>query len=209
LTAENPPSRIFAGLPPFGAGQRIGLFGGTFNPPHEGHRRAALLALRRLRLDCLWWMVTPGNPLKQNGGLPPLQERMIDAARIAAHPKIAISGAEAGFRTRYTADLIAILKSRHPTTRFVWIMGSDGLIDFHRWEKWQGIAGALPIAVVNRPGALLAPLKGRAAQALARYRVDADDAPTLAGRDPPAWVFLTGPRTEVSSTLLRSRVLKV
>ena len=184
MSRGNRPSRVFLGLPPHGAGQRIGLFGGTFNPPHEGHRRASLLALERLGLDRIWWMVTPGNPLKANGGLPPLAERMEPAARVAAHPRIFVSGAETGFRTRYTADLIAVLMARAPTTRFVWIMGSDGLVDFHRWENWQGIAAAVPIAVVNRPGTLLAPLSSRAAQALSRYRVDGEDALPLPGAAP-------------------------
>ncbi len=153
-------------------------------------------------------MVTPGNPLKSNGGLPPLRERMAVAARVAAHPRIMVSGAETGFRTRYTADLIAILKARFPTTRFVWIMGSDGLVDFHRWENWLGIAASVPIAIVNCPKSLLAPLSSRAAQTLRSYRVDGDDARTLADRDPPAWIFLNGPRAAVSSTALRERVLK-
>ena len=203
MSPENRPSRIFLGLPPHGARQRIGLFGGSFNPPHEGHRRASLLALRRLKLDRVWWMVTPGNPLKANGGLPALSKRMEAAARVASHPRIFISGAESGFRTRYTADLIAILKARAPTTRFVWIMGSDGLLDFHRWENWQGIAASVPIAVVNRPQTLLAPLCSRAAQALSRYRIDGEDASILADCKPPAWLLLTGPRVSVSSTALR------
>ncbi len=204
MRIENRPSRVFLGLPPHGSGQRIGLFGGSFNPPHEGHRRASLLALKRLHLDRVWWMVTPGNPLKSNGGLPPLRERMAAAAEIAAHPRIFVSGAETGFRTRYTADLIAILKARDPRTRFVWIMGSDGLVDFHRWENWRGIASSVPIAVVNRPKTLLAPLFSRAAQALSRYRVDGDDARVLPGLRPPAWIFLTGPRASASSTALRN-----
>jgi nicotinate-nucleotide adenylyltransferase len=199
------PSRIYRGLPPHGAGQAIGLFGGSFNPPHAGHRQASLFALRRLGLDQLWWMVTPGNPLKENGSLAPLGERMRAAAEIAAHPRIAISGAEAGFRTRYTADLIQILKERQPDTHFVWIMGSDSLTEFHRWEDWQRIAASVPIAVVNRPRSLSAPLSSRAALALGRYRIDAEDAKTLARRQPPAWAFLTGPRTAASSTALRSR----
>ncbi len=202
------PSRIYRGLPPHGAGQAIGLFGGSFNPPHAGHRQASLFALRCLGLDQLWWMVTPGNPLKENGGLAPLAERMRAAADVASHPRIAISGAEAGFRTRYTADLIQILKERQPATRFVWIMGSDSLTDFHRWEDWRRLAASVPIAVVNRPRSLPAPLASRAAQALGRYRIDADDARTLPDCDPPAWLFLIGPRTAASSTALRSRASK-
>jgi nicotinate-nucleotide adenylyltransferase len=198
-------SRVYRGLPPHGKGQAIGLFGGTFNPPHEGHRQASLFALRRLGLDQVWWMVTPGNPLKKNGSLPSLCARMHAAAEVAAHPKIAITGAEAIFRTRYTADLIQILRARDPATRFVWIMGSDSLTDFHRWENWQRLAASVPIAVVNRPQSLAAPLSARAAQGIGRYRIDADDSATLPGRAPPAWVFLIGPRTSASSTAIRSR----
>jgi nicotinate-nucleotide adenylyltransferase len=203
LTPQRRPSRIFRGLPPHAAGQTIGLFGGTFNPPHAGHRQASLFALRRLGLDQIWWMVTPGNPLKENGATPPLAERMRKAANVAAHPQIMVSGAEAGFRTRYTADLIQILKERVPGTRFVWIMGSDSLADFHRWENWQRLANSIPIAIVNRPRSLVAPLTARAAQAFSRYRVDGDDSLTLANREPPAWIFLIGPRTAASSTALR------
>ena len=199
------PSRVFAGLPPHGAGQRIGLYGGSFNPAHEGHRKASLFALRRLALDQIWWLVSPGNPLKQNGSLPTLEARMRKAAEIASHPRIVVTGAEAGFRTRYTADLIQILKQRAPDTRFVWIMGSDNLAQFHRWERWGEIAGSVPIAVVNRPGFLNAALSAPAAQALSRYRIDERDAPALACLEPPAWTFLNGPRTAASSTALRAR----
>jgi nicotinate-nucleotide adenylyltransferase len=190
-------------LPPHAPGQRIGLYGGTFNPVHEGHRLVSLLALRRLELDSVWWLVTPGNPLKEVGGLPPLEERMRRAAEIAAHPAIAISAAEAAFRTRYTADLIRILKLRAAGTQFVWIMGGDNLSQFNRWDRWRDIAEAIPIAVVNRPGHLAAPLSAVAAQALHRWRIDESDAPLLASLDAPAWTHLTGPRTPVSSTELR------
>lgn len=198
-------SRIFAGLPPCAAGQAIGLMGGTFNPPHEGHRRISTLALRRLGLERLWWMVTPGNPLKDNIGLPPLDARMREAAAMASDPRIFVSGAEQVFATRYTADLIAIVKARAPAVRFVWVMGSDNLAQFHRWEDWRRIAEAVPIAVVNRPGYLAAGLSSRAAQALARYRVDEADARSLIRRAPPCWAFITGPRSAASSTALRSR----
>ena len=197
-------SRTYRGLPPHGKGQAIGLFGGTFNPPHAGHRQASLFALRRLGLDQVWWMVTPGNPLKKNGSLPTLAARIQAAAEIAAHPRIAVSGAEALFRTRYTADLIKILRRRDPMTHFVWIMGSDSLTDFYRWEDWQTIARLVPIAVVNRPRSLAAPVSSRAALALSRYRIDADDSATLPNRPPPAWVFLIGPRIKASSTAIRS-----
>jgi len=201
-------SRVFFGLPPHATGQRIGLYGGSFNPAHQGHRHVSLLALRRLGLDKIWWFVTPGNPLKDVRVLPPLQQRMERAAELAAHPRIEVTGAEAIFRTRYTADLVEILKRRAPDVRFVWVMGSDNLAQLDQWDRWRYIARAVPIAVVNRPGHLLSGLNARAAQAIARHRVDEADALTLAGRQPPAWAFLTGPRTSASSTALRQSVLK-
>ena len=197
-------SRSFAGLPPHGSGQAIGLMGGTFNPPHEGHRRISELALRRLGLDRLWWMVTPGNPLKDTVGLAPLDARMRRAADMASDPRIFVSGAEQVFATRYTADFIAIVKARAPAVLFVWVMGSDNLAQFHQWEDWRRIADAVPIAVINRPGHLAAGLSSRAAQALARHRVDEADARSLASRAPPCWAFITGPRSAASSTALRS-----
>lgn len=205
MTPAGRPSRIFPGLPPFGAGQRIGLYGGSFNPAHAGHRHVSLLALRRLALDRIWWLVTPGNPLKDTGRLPALETRMERAATVAAHPRIFVTGAERELGTRYTADLIRYLKQRAASARLVWIMGSDNLAQLHRWERWREIAASLPIAVVNRPGFLLAPLSAPAAQALAAHRVDPEDAPTLSTLPPPAWLFLTGPRLPVSSTLLRAR----
>ena len=203
MTSTARPSRIFPGLPPHAPGQRIGLYGGTFNPAHEGHRLVSLLALRRLDLDGIWWLVTPGNPLKEPRGLPRLEGRVRRAAEVAAHPAIAISAAEAAFRTRYTADLVRILKLRAAGTRFVWIMGGDNLSQFNLWDRWRDIAAALPIAVVNRPGHLIAPLSAVAAQALRRWRIDESDAPLLASLAPPAWTHLIGPRTPVSSTELR------
>jgi nicotinate-nucleotide adenylyltransferase len=198
-------SRIFAGLPPHGAGQAIGLMGGTFNPPHAGHRRISLIVLRSLNLDCLGWMVTPGNPLKDVAALPPLAERMRRAAEVAAHPRIVISGVEQVFRTRYTADLIRNLKERAPAVRFIWVMGSDNLAEFHLWEDWRKIARSVPIAVINRPGFLAAGLSSRAAQALGRYRIDEQDGRRLADRHPPAWIFMKGRRSALSSTALRGR----
>jgi nicotinate-nucleotide adenylyltransferase len=196
-------SRVFAGLPPHSAGQKIGLYGGSFNPAHRGHRQVSLFALKRLGLHQVWWLVSPGNPLKDVTGLPSQHERMVKAAAIAAHPRIVITGAEAALRTRYTADFIRIVRQRAASARFVWLMGSDNLLQFHRWEDWRAIADFVPLAVINRPGSLTAAMAARAAQALWRYRVDEADALMLATREPPAWTFLTGPRTAASSTALR------
>ena len=191
-------------MPPFGRGQRIGLYGGSFNPPHDGHRQIALIALHRLQLDAIWWLVTPGNPLKQNVGLGSQGERMQAAARLAAHPRMAISGMETKLNTRYTADLADKLTDRVSGVRFVWIMGGDNLASFHRWDRWRDIAGHFPIAVINRPGTLTAPLNAPAAHALARYRVESAASGQLALCRPPAWIFITGPRTSASSTVIRN-----
>jgi nicotinate-nucleotide adenylyltransferase len=209
LTAIAPvESRVYRGLPPFGRGQRIGLYGGSFNPAHDGHRHVSVAALRLLGLDAVWWLVTPANPLKENRELAPIEERTRLAARIAAHPRIAVSRAEQAFGTTYTADFIRILGQRAPDAHFVFLMGGDNLATFHRWERWREIAASLPIAVFNRPGSLAAPLSAPAAQALAPYRVDASDAPFLAGMAPPAWAYLIAPRTAASSTALRGRARK-
>ena len=183
---------------------RIGLFGGSFNPPHEGHRLASLIALKRLGLDCIWWLVTPGNPLKENAGLPPLALRMAACRKLACHPRIKITGVEAEIGARYTYETVAYLRRRCPGTFFVWIMGADNLSQFHRWQRWQDIARKVPIAVVDRPASTLKAAHSRAALALARYRFDETNARLLARAPPPAFIFLHGPRSDFSSTALRN-----
>lgn len=183
---------------------KIGLFGGTFDPPHEAHRGACLIAMRRLGLDRVWWMVTPGNPLKDTRGLAPLDERLAAARRLANHPRIVVTGFEAAVGVRYTYDTVRYLRAHCPAVDFVWIMGADNLRSFHRWENWRGITSLVPIAVVDRLGPSLYALGGVAGQALARHRVPETAARSLPGRHPPAWVYLHGLKSPLSSTALRA-----
>ncbi len=191
-------------LPKHAAGMRIGLFGGSFNPPHEGHRLASLIALSRLHLDSVWWVATPGNPLKINDGLPSLAARMDAARRVANHPRVAVTGFEAEIGTRYTWDTISWLKKRCPGVHFVWIMGADNLANFHRWRNWREIASLVSIVVIDRPGSTLKGMNARGGAFLARRRVDETDARLLARARPPGFVFLHGPRSDLSSTQLRA-----
>jgi len=191
-------------LPPHPRGLKIGLFGGTFDPPHAAHRAACLLAMRRLGLDRIWWLVTPGNPLKDTRGLSPLAERIAAAKDLAAHPRIVVTGVEAEMHTRYTHDTVRTLIARCPGVHFVWIMGADNLRSFHRWQKWRDIAHIVPIAVVDRVGPSLYATAGTAGQALARFRIPESAAKSLPRRRAPVWVFLHGLKSPLSSTALRA-----
>jgi len=182
---------------------RIGLLGGSFNPPHEGHRHISLAAVARLRLDKLWWLVTPGNPLKSAAHLPGLAERLSLAAEIASHPAIEITGFEAALPTAYAIDTVHFLRRRFPGAHFVWIMGGDNLARFHRWRDWAGLFTALPILVLDRPGARLRALASPAARRFAAARLPECAAPSLPVLSPPAWIYLSLPLCDVSSTAIR------
>jgi nicotinate-nucleotide adenylyltransferase len=195
-------------LPLHAPGLAIGLFGGSFNPAHEGHRAASLIALKRLGLARVWWLVSPGNPLKDTRILASLEARIAIARNVARHPRIAVTGIEALIGTRYTYETIAYLKRHCPGVRFVWIMGSDNLAGFHHWKRWRDIASLVPIAVIDRPGSTLKALHSPAGVALAPYRHDESDSLLLPRAVPPAFVFLHGPRSPLSSTALRQTTEK-
>lgn len=191
-------------LPSVERGMRIGLFGGSFNPPHEGHLLVAETALRTLGLDRVWWMVTPGNPLKDHSHLAPLHKR-IDASRaLIEDQRITVTAFEAGYRVRYTADTVRLVLSRSRGARFVWLMGADNMTGFHRWQEWRRIAEAIPIAVIDRPGSTLSYLSSKFAISYSWARVNEDEAASLPFHKPPAWTFLHGPRSSQSSTALRA-----
>ncbi|MDP2411999.1 MAG: nicotinate-nucleotide adenylyltransferase [Pseudolabrys sp.] len=183
---------------------RIGLFGGTFDPPHQAHLEATLLAMKRLQLDRVWWLVTPGNPLKNTRGLAPLAERIAAARALTDHPRIDVTGIEATINTRFTYDTIKWLIARCPGVNFVWVMGADNLRSFHRWQRWRGIAKSVPFVVVDRLGPSLYASASQAGQALGYARIPEHAARSLPGRRPPAWAFLHGLKSPLSSTALRA-----
>lgn len=187
------------------AGQRVGLLGGSFNPPHAGHLHISRLALKRLGLQRVWWIVSPGNPLKSHQELRPLAERMAAARTLARDPRIVVTAFEADLPTPYTAATLGFLKRRLPATCFVWLMGADSLPAFHRWRQWREIFSSVPIAVLDRPGNHLGGLAARAARAYGAARLPETRAKSLASRRPPCWAVLTGPLSPVSSTALRAR----
>lgn len=205
-----PRSPVFMkGLPPVAPGLRIGLLGGSFNPPHAAHRAATLFAMKRLELDFVWWLVSPGNPLKDKSNLHDLSERAEAAAEVADHPRIVVSCLESVIGTRYTVDTVTYLHRRCSQARFVWIMGADNLAQFHHWGRWQQIAGAIPIAAIDRASSNPASqgcraLAARAPHALARFRLLERESRSLSEQNPPAWTFLTGLKLTMSSTRLRN-----
>jgi nicotinate-nucleotide adenylyltransferase len=184
-------------------GMRVGLYGGSFNPAHEGHAHVARTALRRLRLDRVIWLVSPQNPLKPADGTASHDQRIDSARRHAPGRAMIVSGVEARLGSRYTVDTVRALKARFPSVRFVWIMGADNLASFHHWRGWTQIMREVPVAIVSRPGDALKSRLSPAARRFARRRLPQSAARTLADRAPPAWVYLTAPLNDVSSTALR------
>ena len=192
-------------LPSHAPGMRIGLFGGSFNPPHQGHLLVSHLALTRLRLDRLWWLVTPGNPLKDSANLAPLDWRISHARALTRDPRIIVTDIEKKIGTQFTSDTLSFLRSRCRGVRFVWIMGADNLLEFHRWRHWQEIIRLMPVAIIDRPGATWNVSAAKVVKYFAKSRVCEAQASILAEMIPPAFVVIHGPRSESSSTLSRAQ----
>ncbi len=190
-------------VPPAYPGMTIGLLGGTFDPPHEGHVHVSETVLKRLGLDRLWWLVTPGNPLKSGTDAGSFAARMAQAEQLARHPYIVVTGFEARRPSVTTAATIGFLKRRAPAVRFIWVMGADNLVAFHRWARWRGVFRAVPVAVVDRPGARFAARAGTAASCFAHAYLDESDAHGLKSMRPPAWTLLSAPLSPLSSSALR------
>jgi nicotinate-nucleotide adenylyltransferase len=195
-------------LPPSQPGMRIGILGGSFDPPHRGHVAVSHVALKTLALDEVWWLVSPQNPLKPNAPSADLARRVKAARALVRHPRIHVTGIEATFGTTYTADTLRRLFPRLAGVDLVWMMGADSLAGFHRWRDWQAIAASLPLAVFNRPGSALRALASPAARSLSAYRMPEASAVALAGTPAPAWIFLSKPHVALSSTALRMAASK-
>ncbi len=190
-------------LPRARPGDVVGLLGGSFDPPHAGHVRITLEAMKRFRLDRVWWLVSPGNPLKPRG--PAALERRLAAARaVMRHPRVEVSDVEARLGTRHTAEVIAGLQRLYPLVRFVWLMGADNLAQFHRWDRWEWIMMHVPVGVVARPDGRLA---ARMSPAAARFRFARHreaEAELLGRMQPPAWCLINVPMSDASSTAIRA-----
>ena len=187
---------------PVAEGLRIGLLGGSFNPAHEGHLHASELALKQLQLDFVWWLVSPQNPLKNSNDMASFETRLRLARAFARHPRLVVTGIEDQFGTRFTVDTLRVLKRRFPHIHFVWLMGSDNLLQLPRWRNWQEIFALVPVAVIARPASALAALSSKAA---ARFRpAYVPPSGHVSVMHPPAWTVLDAKRNASSATALRA-----
>ncbi|MCB1405570.1 MAG: nicotinate-nucleotide adenylyltransferase [Rhodobacteraceae bacterium] len=192
------------GRPYAAPGQVIGLLGGSFDPAHAGHVHLTREALKRLGLDQVWWLVSPGNPIKPNPPAP-LPQRLAEARALMRHPRVRITALEAEFGTRATVDTLQALRRAYPKLRFVWLMGADNLAGFHHWDRWPEIMTQVPVAVLARPGQRLPALTSKAARRFARHRIDQRRAHRLGQSAAPVWVYLDMPMRDMSSTAMRAQ----
>ncbi len=196
--------RYVNGSPVARSGQIIGLLGGSFDPPHSGHVHITKAALKRFGLDRVWWMVSPGNPLKANGPAP-LEQRMHAARALMRHPRVTVTDIEDHLGTRYTAETLFALRRRYPGVRFVWLMGADNLTQFHRWQDWRWIIENVPIGVMARPGDRIAARVSKTARIYAHAKLPKHAAHLLGQMPAPAWSFVNLPMSDLSSTAIRAR----
>ncbi|WP_232622862.1 nicotinate-nucleotide adenylyltransferase [Pseudorhodobacter sp. MZDSW-24AT] len=180
----------------------IGLLGGSFDPAHEGHVHITREAMKRLGLDQVWWLVSPGNPLKARQPAP-MAARLAMARGVMRHPRVVVTDLEARLGTRFTHETLVRLQALYPGVRFVWLMGADNLVQFHRWDRWQDILARVPVAVLARPGAGVKARLSRAAQAFRSKQLDRGE--WLGTRRPPVWAFLNLPMNGASSSAIRAR----
>lgn len=186
-------------------GQAIGLLGGSFDPAHEGHVHITREALKRFGLARVWWLVSPGNPLKATGPAPLGQRMQRAREELGGDPRVIVTDIEARLGTRHTAETLRRLRRLYTGTRFVWLMGADNLAQFDRWKDWEEIMASVPIGIFARPGTRLAGRGSRAAEEYARFRVPAEAARSLPWREAPAWCVLDVPMRNLSSSAIRAR----
>ncbi|MDR9486040.1 MULTISPECIES: nicotinate-nucleotide adenylyltransferase [Sediminimonas] len=191
-------------LPYARAGQRIGLLGGSFDPAHAGHAHITREALKLFGLDRVWWLVSPGNPLKAEGPAP-MQQRLDRARQVMTHPRVCVSDIELRLGTRHTAQTVAALQRRYRGVRFVWLMGADNLAQFDQWQEWHDIMARVPVGVLARPGQQISARASRAARIYRAERLGARASHLLAWAETPAWCFVNVPMVDLSSTKIRLR----
>lgn len=191
-------------MPYASAGQTIGLLGGSFDPAHEGHAHITREALKRFGLDRVWWLVSPGNPLKTRGPAA-LDKRIARAGEVMQHPRVRITDIETQLGTQYTAETLKRLQNLYPGVRFVWLMGADNMAQFHLWQDWRAIMESVPIGVLARPGQRISARMSRAAALYAPYRIPGRFGHRLSYADAPAWCFVNVPMNDASSTAIRAR----
>jgi len=182
----------------------IGLLGGSFDPAHEAHAHLTREALRRFGLNRVWWLVTPGNPLKPNQPAP-MAQRLAQARRVIRHPRVVVTDVEARLGTRYTAETLKALQRRYPGVRFVWLMGADNLAQLHRWDHWQDIMRRVPIGVLARPGNRAGARLSKAARVFFQARLSRSQARLLGRKAAPCWCFVNIPMRKTSSSAIRAR----
>ncbi len=192
------------GFPPVKPGMCIGLLGGSFDPAHDGHAHITREALKRFGLDEVWWLVSPGNPLKTRGPAP-LAQRIAHARSVMNHPRVHITDLEARFGTRFTYATLTQIIARYPGVRFVWLMGADNLASFHKWDNWREIMSMVPVAVMARPGQRISARLSPAAQVFRRHKLKSREAMRITRVTAPAWVFVNVPMNDQSSTSIRAQ----